>query len=228
MRRLACTITALLMLLLIPAAGAEEEDATKARNFYQKGMAHYQLDEYEAAILDWQEGFRLRPAPEFLYNLAQAYRLSRQHDKALSFYRKYLNMAPTAANRPEVERHIAALQKIVAAQQKVTGSPPTGAMRPAETGHSGGNLESPRPAEPAPPKAEPAPPAPPPPSATPPAAVVVAPAPVPPEKKPITKRAWFWGAIGGGVVAVALAVGLGVGLGVKVDPKGSYGTVAGN
>jgi iron complex outermembrane receptor protein len=227
MGRLACAITALWILLIVPAARADDDEATKARNFYQKGMAHYQLDEYEAAILDWQEGFRLRPAPEFLYNLAQAYRLSRQPDKALSFYRKYLNMSPTATNRPEVERHIAALQKIVAAQQKVAGSPPTGPMHSAESGHSTTNVEPPRPAEPPPTKAEAVLPAPTPASVTPPAAVVVAPA-APPEKKPITKRGWFWGAIGGGVVAVALAVGLGVGLGVKVDPKGSYGTVQGN
>ena len=30
--------------------------------------------------------------------------------------------------------------------------------------------------------------------------------------RPIYKRAWFWGAVVGGVAAVALGVGLGVGL----------------
>jgi tetratricopeptide (TPR) repeat protein len=69
-----------------------------------------------------------------------------------------------------------------------------------------------------PPAAEPTP------STPPPEAVV---AKSPPEK-PITKKAWFWGAVGGGIAAAALVVGLGVGLGAVRDPIASIGAVEAN
>src|SRR5262249_55013584 len=75
-------------------AAAADDDATKARALFDKGMAHFHLEEYPQAIDKWEAGFRVKPVPEFLYNIAQAYRLSKQPDKALSFYKKYLHMKP--------------------------------------------------------------------------------------------------------------------------------------
>ena len=51
----------------------------------------------------------------------------------------------------------------------------------------------------------------------------------PPAKKPIYKKAWFWGVIGGGAAVVIVGVGLGVGLGAaKKDPMPTYGVANGN
>ena len=166
-------------------AAADSDDSVRARALYEKGMAHYHLEEYDQAIEKWEEGFRLRPAPEFLYNIAQSHRLAHRADKALSFYQKYLRLAPRAQNRAEVERHIAALEKIV--------------------------REAPAPETPATPATPVAPAAPPPP------VVVETPAPAAapaasanavtaaPAKKPIYKRGWFWGVIGGSIGVVLVA-----------------------
>src|SRR5439155_26759054 len=51
---------------------------------------------------------------------------------------------------------------------------------------------------------------------------LVASAPKPEERKPLTKRGWFWGVVAGGAAAVGLAVGLGVGLGAQRDPSPTY------
>ena len=96
-------------------------------------MAHFRLDEYDAAVKEWEAGFRARPSPQFLYNIAQAYRLSKQYDKALSFYKKYLYMQPDAPNRAEVENHIAVLTKLVSDQQAVATSPPVQPLPSQET-----------------------------------------------------------------------------------------------
>jgi hypothetical protein len=109
-----------------PAAG--EESAARARQFYEKGMGHFQLEEWDPAIESWKEGFRIKPVPEFLYNIAQAYRLSRRNELAISFYEKYLRMAPNARNRGEVESHIAQLTKAVHAQQAAAGAPPVATL----------------------------------------------------------------------------------------------------
>src|SRR6476620_10475240 len=95
-------------------AQAADDRAAQAKQHYESGMARFQLEEWDAAIDEWQAGFRIKPVPQFLYNIAQAYRLSKRWEKAISFYQKYLRMDPKAPNRPEVERHIAQLNKLVA------------------------------------------------------------------------------------------------------------------
>ncbi len=125
------TATIALILLLagaLPAAGGTmtaEERSAEAKDRFTQGMAHFQLEEYDQAIVEWEAGFRTQPVPEFLYNIAQAYRLSKQLEKALSFYQKYLRMEPKAPNRVEVERHIASLTKVIDEQKRAVGAPPS-------------------------------------------------------------------------------------------------------
>lgn len=171
---------------------ARADDAATAREAYDKGMAHYHLEEYDAAIEEWERGFRAKPAPEFLYNIAQAYRLSKRPEKALSFYQKYLRVAPEAKNRDEVERQMRTLQEIIDKQKSSAESPPQGPL-------------------PAPPPTTTTTAAPPP-AATAPttdrADLVAQPA-----EKPVYKKGWFWGVVGGAAVLVAGGVVLGVVLG---------------
>jgi tetratricopeptide (TPR) repeat protein len=159
-------------------------------------MAHFHLDEYDQAIEAWEAGFRIRPVPEFLYNIAQAHRLAKRPDKALKFYGKFLQVAPNAPNRAEVERHMTALERQVRENNNAATTPST--------------THEPTPPTTQPETTAPTPPATPPPSATPePAATqLVA---TPPPKKPLYKKGWFWGVIGG-TVAAAVIVGVTVGI----------------
>jgi tetratricopeptide (TPR) repeat protein len=113
-------IAALLLLLGITLAGgpqqawAEEVSAeTKAQagQAFGRGMKRYQAKEYAEAIAEWEGGYRLIPQPVFLYNIAQAHRLSGEAEKALSMYRRYLRESPSAPNRAEVEERITALEQ---------------------------------------------------------------------------------------------------------------------
>jgi len=195
LRSLLLTSLALGALLLATTARAEDDRVPEAQRHFEAGMASFNLEEYDKAISEWEAGYRLKPAPQFLYNIAQAYRVSRRPDKALTFYQKYLRLAPKAANRPEVERHIEVLKPLVEEQQRAADRPSKEPM-------------SLRPGEPAPTP----PPTTPPPTvnAEPARADVVASAPRP---RPIYKKAWFWGVVAAGAVVVAGAVTLGVVLG---------------
>lgn len=214
------------------ARAQEDATAAQARVLYERGMAHFQLAEYDDAIARWQEGFRLKPVPEFLYNIGQAYRLSQRPDKAVQAYKAYLRMSPKAANKVEVDRHIASLQKAIDEGQRAASAPPT-SPQPVKPEIK----PEPKPAKPAvvavTPKPTPPPvvekPAPPPvvvekpveptPSATPAPARNELTASAPPRDKPITKKPWFWGVVAGGAVVVAGAVILGVVLGTKDNTK---------
>jgi tetratricopeptide (TPR) repeat protein len=189
-------------------APADAEASSKAKAFYEQGMAHYHLEEYDRAIEKWEEGFRVRPVPEFLYNIAQAHRLSKRPDKALRFYKKYLQISPSAPNRGEVERHIAQLERLVKETTSSAQSPPSTTREPMP-----GTSATPAPSgtASAPPSTPPAgsPESPSPPAASPaPTETVVA---APPPKKPLYKKGWFWGVIGGSIAAVVV-VGVVVGV----------------
>lgn len=98
-------------------ARAEEPSAelkAMARKAFERGMGHYQKDEFDKAIEQFDVGFRLIPNPLFLYNMAQAHRLSNRPERALELYRRYLRESPEAKNRAEVDERIAALEKQLA------------------------------------------------------------------------------------------------------------------
>lgn len=237
-----------LCLLLLTAAGpvradTEADETVKAKALYSRGMAHFQLEEWDQAIEKWEEGFRIRPVPEFLYNIAQAYRLSKRSEKALSFYQKYLRMGQKVANRAEVERHIQMLQRSIEAQQRaLTQAPvqplPEPLKGPTPSTESVAVAEStavaPRPAQPSSPQharatepprlaasastapSQPTPVNRPAPVAAQPTLAPVEAAPasaqVRPEltqrsastdTRPVYKKGWFWGVVGGAVVVVA-------------------------
>jgi iron complex outermembrane receptor protein len=209
--RMSSSRTAVALLLLTSISHAAEDDRPRlAAQKFESGMAHYHLQEWDEAIAAWQAGFRIKPAPEFLYNIAQAYRLSKRADKALQYYETYLRMEPKAPNRADIEKHMAALRKLITQQQTTANLPPT----------------DPKPSPPSFPevKPEPAPPPPPPPKVeTPkPAEPLVVQQAPPPKPK---SRAWIYGVAAGAVAVVTGAVALGVALGVDKDPSATYGTV---
>jgi tetratricopeptide (TPR) repeat protein len=173
-----------------PRARAADDATTVARDAYDKGMAHYHLEEYDPAIEEWERGFRAKPAPEFLYNIAQAYRLSKR-----SFYQKYLRVSPEAKNRDEVERHIATLKEIVDKQKSSAESPPqTTLPTPGTTTTT-----------------------PPPTTSTPTASTTTTRADLvaQPDTRPVYKKPWFWGVMGGVAAVVVAGVVVGVVVGTR-------------
>jgi tetratricopeptide (TPR) repeat protein len=183
----------LLLALLVSRIAVAQEDKTKeAAAKYESGMAHYHLGEWDAAINDWQAGFRARPRPEFLYNIAQAYRAARRPERALQFYQSYLTMQPDAPNADAVRRIMEQLRRDIAQHPS---QPKEGEAQ------SSGAPPSPSPSA----------------QSSPPAEASVAPAATgavvvkTPERH--RSRKWVWGVVVGGVVVVAGAITLGVVLG---------------
>ena len=195
-------------------AAGDSERIRDARAHYEKGVSHYNLDEFAAALAEFTEAYRLKPDASFLFNIAQCHRRLGNTDAAADYYRKYLRNVPDARNRAEVERMIAELR----AQNP---APPIGDQPPA--------------AAPGTPEAAP------PPERTPetpavPAAVLPTPAPAPEPtvalstaaaaepQTPLYRHWWFWGAVGAiaaGVVVTAVVLSASGG---KDDPyAGSFG-----
>jgi tetratricopeptide (TPR) repeat protein len=211
-----------------PAADAAEVSADakqEAKARFVSGQSHYNLNEFNEALRDFKEAYRLFPDPVFLFNLGQCERQLGHHDEAIRFYRSFLREQPKAPNRQDV------LHKIEEMEAAAKARPPEGDQAPSPAPASGPPKPLPLPAPAvAPPPAGPAPatapPAPMPavsPSdqllpATPPVRAesagaadrvdltLAATPPAPAETTPIYQRWWFWT----GVAAVAVGAGIGI------------------
>ena len=109
------------------AVSATAQAATPAaKALYDKGATEYNLGHFAEAIVNFEKAYELDPAPILLFNIAQSHRQSGDNEKALFFYRRYLeHAAPDASNRPDVERRVKDLEEVLAQQSEIKRKPPT-------------------------------------------------------------------------------------------------------
>jgi tetratricopeptide (TPR) repeat protein len=234
-RWLGIFVCELVVLLAAGLVWAREDPKQEAKALYSTGQSHYNLNEFQEALQDFKEAYRLYPDPAFLFNAAQCERQLGHQEEAIQFYRSYLRNAPKAANRQEVEHRIDELQVALEAAKKsaalaATVEPaaasPTPAAIPPTLPESATKTAPPAPTvgapEPAPTLAPAAPAIPPAPAAAPVLTGAALPASEPAEthvdrvSMPVQsagseqpafyQRWWFWT----GVAVVAAGVGAGV------------------
>ncbi len=117
--------------VLVGTGTAHADDAQQARDLFTQGNTFFDLGQFDKAIDAWQKGYQLKNDPGFLYNIAQAYRVMENAEKAIFFYKRYLaNYPPKAHNRTEVEQKIEALQKQLQQQDQAKQIPPPGPLGP--------------------------------------------------------------------------------------------------
>src|SRR6478672_353240 len=88
------------------------------------GNKHFELAEYDAAIADFKEAYRLADSPGYLYNIAQAYRLKKDCRNAATFYKNYLRREPNAANAPKIRARITEMDECAKTQPPEPVTPP--------------------------------------------------------------------------------------------------------
>lgn len=135
MRALVVVLALVVLAPTVRAAG-EGDKLQEAKDHYDRGMAHYELGEFGAAVDEFKAAYALSQAPGLLFNLAQASRLNKDYEQALHFYRTYLRVRPDAANRDDVEKRLGELEPIVkmrqrAEMEKLSAPTPVPENRPA-------------------------------------------------------------------------------------------------
>jgi tetratricopeptide (TPR) repeat protein len=198
--RCAAAVVGVLWLVLVPAVAAGEGaavDTAEAKKHYALGVRHYDLAEYDKALVEFREAYRAADDPAFLFNIAQCYRKLGDRQEAATFYRTYLRRAPNAANRGEIQKRIAELEREIAAAARQQPPPPATATAAPPSGGEPSRDQASLLAAPPPPSA--------------PAAVITAPAdePAAPPSTSVYHKAWFWVAVaavaGGAATAVILS-----------------------
>jgi tetratricopeptide (TPR) repeat protein len=186
------------------AYAGEAPPTNKARAHFRKGMAQYVLNHYDEAIVEFEAGFAADPIPAFLFNLAQSHARAGRKEKAIEFYRKYLDMGAPAQDVVVVQEAIERLERELRPPPPSPEAPPkivTASVTPA-----------PAPRAKAPTVETPAP------AAVRPAPVVVAPAPVvvTPTRNLHAGRAKKYAGIATAAVgAAALVAGMGLSISAR-------------
>lgn len=117
-------LVVVVVLVSAPAHGGQRKRGAppaqdEARELYKKGMTHYELGAFDEAIGEFKRAYELTSAPGLLFNIAQVYRMKKDAEQALYFYRTYLRLMPDAPNRADVEALISENQAMLdAAKEK--------------------------------------------------------------------------------------------------------------
>jgi tetratricopeptide (TPR) repeat protein len=118
------------------APAVSDQAKADARRHFLRGKELHAAGRYREAAAEYLEAYDRFPAPAFLYNVAQVYRLAGDRDTALENYRKYLELEPDGEGSADAREFIAALEAAAAAENEARAAdkPPPPAPEPAVSG----------------------------------------------------------------------------------------------
>src|SRR5262252_8044490 len=94
-------------LFLAPPTEAQKKEA---KAHFEQGRSFYDAGAYDDALREYQAAYKLMPAPQFLFNIAQCYRLKGDKQNAIDYYQKFLDKAPDSPVADEARDYIAKLK----------------------------------------------------------------------------------------------------------------------
>jgi hypothetical protein len=109
MRRLILALTLLSSVAAAQPAKPDPARVNEAKAHYRQGKALVDAGAFDEGVAEYEAGYAIVPLPEFLFNIAQAYRLKGDKAKAIEAFRRYLVAAPDGAGAIEASKHIATL-----------------------------------------------------------------------------------------------------------------------
>jgi tetratricopeptide (TPR) repeat protein len=107
--RLLVVILSSSLALAQTAPTANDQEAAKAH--FMAGSAYYEQANYNDAVKEFTEAYRLSQRPDLLYNIALAYERLEKWDDAIEALQKYLRDKPGAQDHAIIQTRIENLQK---------------------------------------------------------------------------------------------------------------------
>jgi tetratricopeptide (TPR) repeat protein len=100
------TMRALLCLMLLSSIALAEDDEQVAKIHARAANDYYVKADYDKALKEFQETYRLSKRPQFLYNIAVCHERLGQYQEAVENLEQYLRDLPEASDRGMVEDRI--------------------------------------------------------------------------------------------------------------------------
>ena len=112
------------LLVVVPEMAAAASGTTP-KEIVEKAVTEYSVGHFAEASALFEEAYELDPAPILLFNVAQSQRRLGNSERALLFYRRYLEGAPAdAPERAEAANHIRELDAALREQAVAKAPPP--------------------------------------------------------------------------------------------------------
>jgi tetratricopeptide (TPR) repeat protein len=110
--RRAVEVTVVVLLALHPLQGAlaqqtDDSSVARAKALYQRAERYFFIGEFKRALGLYNEAFKIKPLPGFLFNIGQCQRKLGDCEHAIFNFKQYLLHQPDAPNRGVVEQLIA-------------------------------------------------------------------------------------------------------------------------
>ncbi len=83
----------------------------------------YDLKDYEKALAEAEQAYRLYPLAQILFNIAQCHKALKHWERAAFFYQRYLSRLPAAPNRVRVEAFLAEVEYRLKLEQSQAPAP---------------------------------------------------------------------------------------------------------
>jgi len=102
--------------LASPAFADAPDAAAEAHVHYEKGQVFYDEGRYDEAITEYEAAYRLKPHPNVLYNIGQAYERTLDYVSSVRWFERFLAEAPPedAPRRKLVENRLKILRGLPA------------------------------------------------------------------------------------------------------------------
>lgn len=114
----------LFSVLALPALAQSREDTREARRHMEIGQEYFLQERWEDAATEFLAAHELRAHPAFIHNAAMAFHNLGAASRAIELYRQYLEEAPDAPDRADVEERIRLLERAAATGARVVETPP--------------------------------------------------------------------------------------------------------
>ncbi len=123
--RRAAAASFLFLFMTLAAAAAHADGAADAKEHFNRGVKLYNLGHFQEAIPEFEKAYDADPAPILLFNIAQSHRQNGNKERALFFYRRYLEQEPNANKRADVEQRMKELAQSLEQENEQKQKPPT-------------------------------------------------------------------------------------------------------
>jgi hypothetical protein len=124
---------AALLVVALASTAARADPAADAKDHFNRGVKLYNLGHFQEAIPEFEKAYDADPAPILLFNIAQSHRQNGNKERALFFYRRYLEQEPNAAKRADVEQRMKELAQSLEQENEQKQKPPTEVTPPPPT-----------------------------------------------------------------------------------------------
>jgi tetratricopeptide (TPR) repeat protein len=102
---------ALALVLTLAGVAAAADKKAEAEVHYDQGKAYYKAGAFDLAIQEFLQGYKLDPRPGVLFNIARGYEELKDRNKAIEFYKKYIDQGAAAAAATEARARMVVLER---------------------------------------------------------------------------------------------------------------------